>query len=233
MAPLTIKTTGHARATRVPERAHLRLTVKDSGPKPATVASNVQSTTARVHSILSSLTATKQSTDQSSPALNYTVGPVTSYSFWRTESMSKASKQHATSVVFDVEFADFTALGAVAAQLSAVEFVHPLGIEWRLTDATKEVVASGARAEACAEALKKARDYTRGLGREDGAGRIEAVDVLECGSGSGSGGNGGFKVLDVLMDRGQRYSSSGDLGWSFQPAEIEFRVDLDVKFVVE
>ncbi|KAL3466078.1 hypothetical protein BJX64DRAFT_285010 [Aspergillus heterothallicus] len=263
MSPLSIKTTGHARQTRTPERALLRFIVKDSGAKPATVATSVQATTARVQSIFSSLTSpprsqapSKSSTlsgtspasgdnnnnnndnDNPGPILRYTMGPPTSYTFARTESMSKMSKHVATSVAFAVEFADFEALGAVAAQLSSVDYVYPLGVEWMLTEATKEVFAEETRAAACADALRRARSYARGFGRGEAgtSSRVEAVEVVEVGGGPGSkeGGDlGGFRVLDVL-DRGHRSSfGSGDVGWSFQPAEIEFRVELSVKFVVE
>ncbi|KAL2814251.1 hypothetical protein BJX63DRAFT_392558 [Aspergillus granulosus] len=241
MAPLTIKTTGHAKQTRYPERAVLRLIVKDTGPKPAAVSSNVQTTTARIQNILNGLatapTPKSPSGEPTAPILKWSMGPTTTYTFPRSDgslSKSSTSKHIATSVLFEAEFASFKALGSAATELSSIDFVYPLGIEWRLTDATKEAVAAETRAAACRDAVKKAQDYARGVGKEERC-KVEAVEVLEAGAGNVKEGNGddGFRVLDALMERGHRLSGSGDPGWSFQPAEIEFRVDFTAKFVVE
>ncbi|KAL2861833.1 hypothetical protein BJX68DRAFT_223366 [Aspergillus pseudodeflectus] len=231
MAPLKITTTGHATKTHPAERALLRLAIKDTGPKPATVASNVQNATAKLQNILSTLTP-KSATSCATPVLKWTMGTPTSYTYMRSESLSKASRYHAVSTTLEIEFVEFKALASLAAQLSGLDFVHLVGVEWSLTDATKEVVSREARTLACRDALTRAQDYAREFGKENGS--VEAVEVFESsGSGSAKDGGDGFRVMDVCNEGRHSYSSSGDLGLSLQPVDIEFRVDLTVKFVAE
>jgi uncharacterized protein YggE len=229
MAPLKITTTGHATKTHAAERALLRLCVKDTGLKPANVASNVQNATAKLQNILSTLSP-KSATGAASSILKWTMGTPMSYTYMRTESLSKASRYHAVSTTCEIEFVEFKALASLAPQLSSLDFVQLLGVEWSLTEATKENVSREARTLACRDALTRAQDYARGFGKEGGS--VEAVEVLE-GSGSAKSGEDGFRVLDVYNDGRPSYSSSGDLGLSLQPVDIEFRVGLTVKFVVE
>jgi uncharacterized protein YggE len=230
MAPLKITTTGHATKTHFAERALLRLAVKDTGLKPANVASNVQNATAKLQNILSTLTLKSAAGGPSNPILKWSMGTPTTYTYMRTESLSKASRYHAVSTTFEIEFVEYKALATLAAQLSSIDFVQLLGVEWRLTEETKEVISREARALACWDALTRAQDYARGFGKEGGS--VEAVEVLEGGE-SAKSGEDGFRVLDVYNDGRPSYSSSGDLGLSLQPVDIEFRVDLTVKFVVE
>ncbi|KAL3490619.1 hypothetical protein BJX62DRAFT_206768 [Aspergillus germanicus] len=227
MAPLKITTTGHATKTHPAERAILRLAVKDTGLKPATVASNVQNATVKLQNILSTLTPKSAA---AGAVLKWTMGTPISYTYMRTESLSKASRYHAVSTAVEIEFVEFKALASLATQLSSIDFVQLLGVEWSLTEDTKEAVSREARALACWDALARAQDYARGFGKEGGA--VEAVEVLEGGE-SAKSGEDGFRVLDVYNDGRPSYSSSGDLGLSLQPVDIEFRVGLTVKFVVE
>ncbi|KAJ0421542.1 hypothetical protein BJY00DRAFT_281895, partial [Aspergillus carlsbadensis] len=237
MPPLKITTTGHATQTHPAERAHLRLCIKDTGPKPATVSSNVQTATAKLQGVLSSLTP-KSGASAATPIVKWTMAAPVSYTYMRTESLSKASRYHAVSTRVEVEFGDFKALAVLAAQLSGIDFVTLLGVQWSLTEGTKEVVSREARALACRDAMTRARDYARGFGKDCAS--VEAVEVFE-GSGSGSDGanvkdgGDGFSVVDVHQERGHSYSSSSssrDLGLVLQPVDIEFRVGLTVKFVV-
>ncbi|KAL3450276.1 hypothetical protein BJX65DRAFT_270505 [Aspergillus insuetus] len=229
MAPLKITTSGHATKTHAAERVLLRLAVKDTGLKPANVASNVQNATAKLQSILSTLTP-KSATSSATPILKWTMGTPISYTYMRTESLSKASRYHAISTAVEIEFVEFKALASLATQLSSIDFVQLLRVEWTLTEETKEVVSREARALACRDALTRARDYARGFGKDNGG--VEAVEVLEGGGGARSGEDG-FRVLDVYNDGRPSYSSSGDLGLALQPVDIEFRVDLTVEFVAE
>jgi uncharacterized protein YggE len=232
MAPLKITTAGRATKTHPAERALLRLAIKDTGPKPATVASNVQNATARLQNILSTLTPKSATSDGVTPVLKWTMGTPTSYTYMRSESLSKASRYHAVSTSVEIEFVEFKALASLAAQLSSMDFVQLVGVDWSLTDATKEVVSREARTLACRDALTRSQDYARGFGKENRS--VEAVEVLESsGSGSAKDGGDGFRVMDVYNEGRHSYSSSGDLGPSLQPVDIEFRVDLTVKFLAE
>ncbi|CEL10672.1 hypothetical protein ASPCAL13787 [Aspergillus calidoustus] len=118
MAPLKITTTGRATKTHPAERALLRLAIKDTGPKPATVASNVQNATARLQNILSTLTPKSATSGGVTPVLKWTMGTPTSSTYMRSESLSKASRYHAVSTSVEIEFVEFKALASLAAQLS-------------------------------------------------------------------------------------------------------------------
>ncbi|KAL4885598.1 hypothetical protein BJY04DRAFT_180050 [Aspergillus karnatakaensis] len=266
MPPLTITTTGHATLTHPAELALLRLTIKDTGAKPANAISNVQAAAGKVRAILDTYSqnpappppttpssklkffterhskthSQDQTHEDEDQGLNkgaittYSTSDITTTITWKHESSSRMSKLHAAYLYISVEFVEFKALAAVAREISGLEFVTVKEVEWKLTEETKGTLASEGRVKAARDAIGRAKDYGSVLGEEKNVEAVEVVEKKNTGSGkdgAGAGGDGGgFRVVDMYRDRDQ---SGSDFGVSFQPPDIEFRVEITVRFVAE
>lgn len=101
-------------------------------------------------------------------------------------------------------------------------YVQITKIEWRLTDQTKENLASESRKAAMWDAIRRADDYA-------GIVRREVIPVLITDSGLTSG----TRTKQAAMRSTMSNVSGSPLGLALEPEDVELRASVRVKFVAE
>lgn len=120
-----------------------------------------------------------------------------------------------------VVFADFDALSAWLTDVLDLDGVDLGGVEWDLTDETRDALLAEVRTEAARETVERARAYAAALGLGD----VRPVAVFEEGLRPGVGGPGGGhperRMFALAADAGPQLElSPGDL-------EVSARVTAD------
>ena len=228
---LSIQTTGHGRISRPAERAVLRIDIKDDGPDPTTVSKNVFQCTQRIEQMLQPVSEKLPSGehDPSAAVTHWSTGKLDTYSYPNYDRDGKITgRTHHAATSFEVKFRDFGVLAHTASDLSAMEFVNLDGIEWRLTDVTKQALASEVRALAARDGLARAEDYARALGWE----KVKAIDLVEQ-TGADDGSFGVPVRRLCMMAEGGFDDEGGDPGLSFQPEEVRLEAVVTVKSVAD
>lgn len=76
-----------------------------------------------------------------------------------------STRIHQAHMTFEAKFRDFKHLGSCTANLSVIDHVNISGIQWALTDKTKESLVTQCRHQAVRDAVAKASDYAAALDR--------------------------------------------------------------------
>ncbi|KAL2816000.1 hypothetical protein BDW59DRAFT_153513 [Aspergillus cavernicola] len=223
MPPIDITTTGSATIARPAERAILTITIKDNGPDATTVTNNVVTRTNQIKQILEPLNAKTESGSLAPHAAitHFSMGSLSKFTYntYNNNSEITGKEQH-VSITFEVKFQDFNVLSSVATELSGMQFVEIRGIDWKLTDATRDSLQTQVREMAGKDAFSRALDYARTFGKR----AIDAVEISE-----GEGGHPGFGVQRRFMMA--RQSSEEPPQLEFQPEDVEMRAQVTVKFI--
>ena len=155
---ITVRGSRHAKAA--PERAKVRLRVARDGADGEQVVAEVARAAERIRDSVTALH-------------DADVGPVVTWSSdrmqtWSSRPWNQDGEQlplvHHAQLGFDVEFADFTALGRWLSATATVDGVAVDGVEWTLTDEHRDELLSEVRAGAVADARAKAEVYAGALG---------------------------------------------------------------------
>lgn len=143
-------------------------------------------------------------------------------------------RHHTARMGFQVKFQDFEKLGAIATQLSTMEHVNIQGIQWQLTDVTKDRLGTEGRGNAMRDAVRRAKDYFEAMQEagvlRDGGGRTE-VKVVEVVEGGGS--RGGNSSMHYQSHHGGGYPAGYQGGGiEFTPENVKLNSEITVKFEV-
>lgn len=218
MAPVEISVTGSSSIYRHPERAILSLHASSKGPSQTTVSNEATSTSNYLRQMLQEL-APKTESNEPTPSAAVTVFSVGGLRSWsqipRDKDNDPKAPVYYAQVSIEATFRDFAKLGEVAGKLLGQPNVEISGVDWRLTDGTKNSLGSQSRKLAMLNAIEIARDYSEVIGRE-----VFAVDIDDGFSGRNRGvarmalaGSGpGPQVLDLT------------------PQDIELSHEVAVKF---
>jgi uncharacterized protein YggE len=176
--PVRLSVAGSASQQVVPERATPRIQLTAEGADRAAVLKQVTA----LHQELVS-----QAQDQvaSGAATRWSSNDV-----WvRAEDRyrpdgAEPMRVHVASAELRVRFKDFAALGPWLAEIGARVGVQVQGVQWSLTDPTRESIARELRLAAVRDAQQRARDYADALGLSDVA--LEQLWEADLRPGSGS-----------------------------------------------
>ncbi|KAJ6141097.1 hypothetical protein N7497_011990 [Penicillium chrysogenum] len=179
MAPLKIVLDGSSSTTRQPERAALSFVVKATGKNRESVSKEVTETSNEINRLFKDLSPKTETgeTIKGSPVTSFSS---TSLQTWSQVPSDKSGKPlptvyHAT-LSLNALFQDFTKLNEVVGG----------SLEWCLTEVTQKALSSESREEAMRDAVRKASDYARVIGRE-----VVAVEIRESAGGVQFGMNTG------------------------------------------
>ncbi|KAJ6186019.1 hypothetical protein N7519_007320 [Penicillium mononematosum] len=205
MAPLKIVLDGSSSTTRQPERAALHFIVKATGENRESVSKEVTETSNEINRLFKDL-CPKTETGETIQG-----SPVTSFSSTSLQTWSQVPSDmsgnplptvyHAT-LSLNALFQDFTKLSEVVGELLSYSNIEIQSLEWCLTEATQKALSSESREEAMRDAVRKANDYARVIGRE-----VVAVEIRESADGLHFGMNAG------------RYRPYADRQMMMQPQE--------------
>lgn len=173
MADVEITVRGAHRVEAAPERATVRVRVVRDGPDAEEVLGDAARLAERVRTGVTEL----HDTD---------AGPVVAWSSdrmhtWSSRPWNQDGAQlplvHHAQIGFEVEFADFTALGRWLTSTAALDGVDVHGVEWALTDEHRDELLAEVRTGAVADARTKAEVYARALGLA----RVTPLAVADAG----------------------------------------------------
>ena len=221
MAEVEITVRGTHRAELPPERAKVRARVVRDGPDPEQVLGDVATIADRVRSAVTELHDAE-------------VGPVVAWSSdrmqtWSSRPWNQDGEQlplvpHAQ-LGFDVEFADFTALGRWLSEVAVLDGVVVDDVEWTLTDEHRDALLREVRAGAVANAREKAEVYVAALGLA----RVTVLAVADAGMlGDGIHPVGGHE--GAPMARAMAMSARAP-EVEFEPRPITVTADVDARFL--
>jgi uncharacterized protein YggE len=202
------------------ERATVTVTVGFEGPERAPVVSGTtQGTTALVSGIAG----------RHDPAH----GPVTWYAtdriqVWANRPFNNKGEQlplvHHARTTTRVKFRDFDDLARWVERAATHRGVQVNGIEWALTEGTKQAAVADVRTRAVDEARRKAQTYAEALGLGD----LRCVAIADPGMlGDHSSGSGGGQAMYA---RGSA-AEVGGAGLAFTPEDIAVSATVDARFV--
>lgn len=202
------------------ERATVTVAVGFEGPeRTAVVNSTIQGTSALVAGIVA----------RHDPAH----GPVTWHAtdriqVWAERPYNNKGEQkplvHHARTTTRVKFRDFDDLAVWVERAAAHAGVQVNGIEWALTEATKQATVASVRTRAVEEARRKAQTYAEALGLGD----LRCVAIADPGMlGDQSSGTGGGQAMYA------RAAGGADAGpaLAFTPEDIAVSATVDARFL--
>ena len=166
---LEIDVRGTSEISRDPERAVLSVGISSEGADQEVVSQHVSSTCNQLQQTFDRLTP-KTSTGAvtpEAPIIAFSTTSLRSWSYVPYDAKGKALQRvHSASSGFEVVFRDFETLGHVASELFLMPHVTINHISWRLTDPTLRALGADSRKLAMQDAILKANDYSKVVGRE-------------------------------------------------------------------
>lgn len=182
--------TGHARRSFRPERADLRLHILISGLNQADVHGQATRLARQVADKIESLTTAKPA-----PVVSSVIQPVTGSS-WRDGESGNRTYQAQSSI--RVRFADFDALSAMVDWCGDHEGVIVDGVDWDLTDETRDAARADILTEAVADAKRRASIMADAAGFSE----IRFVQLSDPGLASASDESHGVRAYAMRSNFG-------------------------------
>ncbi|WP_198165623.1 SIMPL domain-containing protein [Agromyces laixinhei] len=220
----TITVRGTAEQRIAPELGAVALTVSGSGAeRDATLAR-----TSRAHD---ELLAAVRELEASGVLDTWSAGQLRVFSHrpWNNEG-KQLPVVHQTSADVEVVFTDLGRLGDWVSTVSLGESIGIVGIDWRLTDATRKRTQATAQREAVADAVAKAAVYAAALGLGTPAPAELADTGLLTVQPVARGGPGG--VLSAVRMSAD-ISGGGGAPSQFTPALLVIEASVEARFTAD
>lgn len=230
MAPLTVTVTGSSSISRQAERGVLTVSAKSEGPEKEIVSHEVTSASKELHRMFTELSPKTEAGAATADA------PITVFSstmlrtgfYDQTDKTSETrTRVHTATSSYSAIFRNFAKLGDVVGNLMTHPHVSIDRVEWKLTDATIKSLHSESRTLAMENAIEKAEDYARVVGRKVFAREINDSDH----------GNQVAMLQQQQMARSAVYGSgvgpSHDSSVDMTPQDIRYTGRVTVKFESE
>jgi uncharacterized protein len=221
MADVEITVRGSHHAKAAPERANVRVRVVRDGPDPEQVIGDAATVAERVRSAVTGLHDA-----EAAPVVAWSSDRMQTWSSrpWNQDGVQLPLVHHAQ-LGFEVEFADFTALGRWLSDVAVLDGVVVDGVEWALTDEHRDSLLREVRAGAVADARTKAEVYAGALG----LGRVSVLAVADAGMlGDGIHPVGGHEGAPIA--RAMAMSARAP-EVEFEPRPITVTAEVDARFL--
>lgn len=173
--PLEIHVQGISQVQRPAERGNLVIAVIAEGTSQTTVAAQVTKTSNNLQALFKQL-STKPTQSSSPPNSTIDEPPVTQYSTtnlrtrsWQIPDPNNEGEKislHEASSHFEVTFRDFEKFAEVSSDLFVTPNTEIRSTTWSLTEEMQKEVGIQGREMAMRDAISKAEDYARVLGRK-------------------------------------------------------------------
>jgi uncharacterized protein len=162
-------------------------------------------------------------------------GPVT---WWSSDAVSISNyrpwspegKQldivYTAAIGFRATFNDFAALALWVDHIATVAGVSVSGIDWALTEATREAATADVRRRAVADAVAKATTFAEAISLST----VTAIAIADPGMLGNASSAGGGDIEPRMMSKASMDAGSASMGLSLRPEEIEVSSAVDVRF---
>jgi len=163
-------------------------------------------------------------------------GPVT---WWSSDSVSVSSyrpwnqdgKQldlvYVAAIGFRAKFSDFAALALWVEQVATLPGVSVSGIDWALTDTTRDAATLDVRQRSVGDAVSKASTFASAIGLSS----VRAIAIADPGMLGDASADTGGAYEPRMMSKASMDVGSASGGLSLKPEEIEVASAVDVRFV--
>ncbi|KAJ5470547.1 hypothetical protein N7530_007904 [Penicillium desertorum] len=187
MAPLKIVLDGNSSTTHQPERAALSFIIKANGKNRESVSKEVTETSNEINRFFRDLCPKTETgeTVQGSPVTSFSSTSLRTWSHVPNKSGKALPSVYHATLSLNALFQDFTKLSEVS-------------LDWCLTEATQQALSSQSREEAMRDAVRKANDYARVIGRE-----VVAVEIRESLFGLNGGRCNAYMPGQMMMQQMQ------------------------------
>jgi len=205
------------------ERATVDAAVSVEGPDRAAVFAQATEAAATVRTSIAA-----QHDSENGPITWWSSGTVSlsHYQPWNPDGTQRDLVYVAT-VGFRVKFSDFTALAAWVDHVASLPAVTVSGIDWALTDATRDAATADVRQRSVADAVSKATTFAAAVGLSS----VNPLAIADPGMLGDAGSSGGSGLEPRMMSKASMDSGSASTGLSLKPEEIEVASEVDVRFI--
>jgi uncharacterized protein len=172
MAPLIINVTGTSTISRQPERAVIYVNVSNAGSVQSDVTQSVTRTAKQLQTDLNQL-APKDSNGKAAanaPITHWSMQSISTGSYFmyvQKGGNTEKEVRYTASTSFTIRFADFEKLGNACTNLANLPFASISRVGWELTEKTKTAGTSEVRRLAVEDAVSKAKDLARAVGKHN------------------------------------------------------------------
>lgn len=233
--PLEIHIQGSSLIERPAERGTLIVAVNSQSTSQETVSNQVIQTSNSLQALFKDLSTpdTSQESDGSAkeepPVTGFTMTNLRTRS-WEPEDRdgNKLERLYEASSHFEATFRDFDKLAEIANTIFTTPHTEIRSTTWSLTDETKQATRALGREKALKDAIAKAEDYTRVLGRQ-----VVATEVRDNGTNlKNLPPRSGFAAM---VPKKKMFGESEQKlvldGLVLEPQAVEIRGRVQVKFV--
>lgn len=221
--PVEITVRGHHELRSQPERVTARVVVRVEGASGAEAAAHLAASAARVADSLRTL---------HDPG----AGPVT---WWASDAVRTSAHRphhdkgkqlplvHHAAQGFSAKFSDFSRLGGWLTETAGVPGATVSGLQWALTEATRDSLVTRTRREAVLAARAKAQDYADAAG----LGPVRLAAVADAGM-LGDGLDPGHPGVSPMAARTAAAVGQGE-ELSLVPEDVVLTARVDARFLAD
>lgn len=220
---------------RPAERGTLAIAVTSEGVSQEMVSEEVTQASNNLQALFKKLsTEPLYSTNSSQPASHEPSVSTYSMTNLRTRSWQPSDRNaegeswprlYEAFIHLEVTFRDFEKLAEVAGSIFVIPKVEIRSTTWSLTEETKKAAGVIGREEAIKDAISKAEDYARVLGR-----RVIAADVRDNGTNLKAVKRKGYAAMVPRRGVGAEQESMVD-GLALEPQNVKITEKAQIRFV--
>jgi uncharacterized protein YggE len=178
-SPLIISVTGSSDIHHKAELAIMSITVSDTAPTLEKASTSIVKSVDQIQSMLGVKDLSQSGeTNPGSGIAKWKARTIAKTEYVYTSSMSKSVFRVTTS--FEITFRDFALLATWDSTLCNTPNTKVAGIQWTLTDATRQQLETEGRKTCAQRAMHKARDFAEGVGLERDT--VRAVELSDKGT---------------------------------------------------
>ncbi|KAM3076152.1 hypothetical protein ACMFMG_006334 [Clarireedia jacksonii] len=233
--PLEIHIQGSSLIERPPERGTLIIAVNSQGTSQETVSNQVIQTSNSLQALFKSLSTPDASQESNGsakedpPIIGFAMTNLRTRS-WEPQDKdgNKLERRYEASSHFEATFRDFDKLAEIASIVFTTPHTEIRSTTWSLTDETKQATRVLGREKALKDAIAKAEDYARVLGR-----KVVATEVRDNGTNMKNlPPRSGFAAMVPQKRMGGDSNPTLVLdGLVLEPQDVEVRGRVQVRFV--
>jgi uncharacterized protein YggE len=228
MAPLIINVTGTSKISRHPERAVVTVYVSSNGLNQSEVTDGVTRTAKKLQFELGQL-APKDSTGKATvnaPITHWSMSSISTGSYFvylQKDGDTGKETRYTASTSFQIRFADFEQLGAACSNLAKMPFTSIRSITWQLTDKTKASVAGEVRRLAVEDAVSKAKDFAKAVGKHN-------VVPVEINTDNIPPAATSYNAFGAATRGASALTQTTGEGLKFEPEDVDLDCQVKVRF---
>ncbi|CAM1511920.1 Fc.00g094330.m01.CDS01 [Cosmosporella sp. VM-42] len=234
MAPVKAIIGGTGNVKRQPELGVVVIRIQSTGPDQASVSAEVRDTVQDVQAKLRPLAAPQHGEASTAAITSWSSGSISTRSYYinvgvatglfgstTADPHQQKTKTFEASVIISATFQDFDKLSEFTMAMALVPLASVHGVNWILTDETKESLRSEAIKQSYNDALVKAKAFAEAMDRKS----VKPVEINET--------RDRAPGLFGAARYGAAVESGAEERLSYVPEDVSYTVECEVTFEVE